>query len=706
MSRLQFRASVEDPRPVAAWLMVGVAIATLAMTGKLGIWAIAASGTALVFSLLRRETPRPWQKSTWFLNPAVAAIALVSMSLAWRGEAATVALAHFAALTQGLQLLDARPRKSEFLLVALALFQVVLAANLTDSVLFPPMLIAFLAATTWTLLVHTLRCEAIEASDTTHRDAGITRGLARTTFWASGISILLALLIFTLLPRFRSSILQGVDPDQSAVAGFTDEVRLGTIGKIRKDNTIALRVETLEGPEPGASHGYWRGLAFDHFDGARWSVTPPLRSAPGGSPSFGVDLGRRPARQPLVQRIVREPVKGGVLFGLGEARRVGGAVERIEIDVNGSLYSPTDGGQRVRYTIHTEAHQPGDEQLRHDRTRAPRLRPDAYLALPAMRPAVAELARSIAQNLPLDADRVRAIETHLRSQGSYTDSPRAMDPALGASPVEGFLLGELSGHCEYFASGMVVLLRSIGIPARIVNGFAGGQRNELGGFIEVTRADAHAWVEVHYREAGWVRYDPTPPALRTREDLPPSLTSRIAELASTVELWWYQRVVDFDTSDQVAVIRATLLAWRSLRDHTTAVTRVEVKRTDDGAMSIDASVEAILFFGLLGAAGFALASARRSKRPQRRLPQAYGRALALLAKRGLVRGPSTTARQFAREVARRLPDEHARAFDTITTAYLAERFGERPSPPVDRAWQTLRRGLPRRLPKLADHSAP
>ncbi len=706
MSRLQFRASVEDPRPVAAWLMVSVAIATLSLTGALALWAVAASATAVLFSFVRRESPRPWQRSSWFLNPAVMSIALISMSLAWRGEAATVALAHFAALTQGLQLLDARPRKSEFLLVTLALFQVVLAANLTDSVFFPPMLIAFLAATTWTLLVHTLRSEAIEAGDTSRPDPNLTRGLARTTVFASGISILLALVIFTMLPRFRSSIVQGNGPDQRAVAGFTDEVQLGTIGKIRKDNTVALRIETLEGEEPRAGQGYWRGLAFDHFDGERWSVTPQMRSAPGGSPTFGIDLGRRVAKRPLVQRVVREPVTGGVLFGNGQARAVRGAVKRIEIDVNGSLYSPADQSKRVRYTIRTDVHQPADDELRRDATIPPRLRPDAYLALPEIQPAVRELARSITDGVTSDADRVRAIETHLRSRGSYTDSPRAMDPALGASPVEGFLLGELSGHCEYFASGMVVLLRSIDIPARLVNGFAGGQRNELGDFIEVTRADAHAWVEVHYQDAGWVRYDPTPPDLRTREDLPPNLASRIAELASTVELWWYQRVVDFDTSDQVAVIRSTWLAWRALRDNTSEVTKVAVKRDENGAMKIDASVEAIVCLGLLVALGYVVLNARRPKKQRSEVPRTYGRALSLLARRGLRRGRAVTARDFAREVAKRLPHENARAFEAITDAYLAERFGQRSPRPLRSECRSLRRGLPRRLPRSADQSAP
>ncbi len=706
MSRLQFRASVEDPRPVAAWVMVSVAIGTLSITGQLALWAIAAGATAVLFSLLHRESPRPWQKSPWFLNPAVMSIAFVSAVLAWQGVAVTIALAHFAVLTQGLQLLDARPRKSEFLLVALALFQVVLAANLTDSVLFPPMLIAFLAATTWTLLVHTLRSEAIEAGDSTRPDPAITRGLTRTTVWASGVSILLALVIFTMLPRFRSSIVQGAGPGHRSVAGFTDEVRLGTIGKIRMDSSVVLRIETLEGNAPLPSQGYWRGLSFDHFDGERWSVTPAMRSAPGGSPTFGIDLGRTRASQPLEQRIVREPVTGGVLFGSGEARAVRGAIKRVEIDVNGSLYSPVDQGKRVRYTIRTEARQPTDDALRIDTTIAPRRREDAYLALPAMGEAITDLANSITRDIQSDADRARAIETHLRSKGQYTDSPRAMDPALGASPVEGFLLGELSGHCEYFASGMVVLLRSIGIPARLVNGFAGGQRNEVGDFIEVTRADAHAWVEVHYADAGWVRYDPTPPDLRTREELPPSLASRFAELASTVELWWYQRVVDFDTSDQVAVIRSTWLAWRALRDTTSEVTAVEVKRDENGALTIDASIEAIVFAGLVVTLVYVVLNVRRPKRTRADVPRVYGRALALLARRGLSRGCSTTARDFAREVAGRLPNENARAFEAITDAYLAERFGRRPAPPLRAEWKAMRRGLPRRFAKAEAQSAP
>ncbi|MCH7598292.1 MAG: DUF3488 domain-containing protein [Myxococcales bacterium] len=699
MSRMQFRASVEDPRPAAAWLMVTMAVATLAITGQLATWALAACFTAVFYSLVYRLAPRPWQQSAGVLNTVLLVVCALSVVVSWRGGPVAIALAHFAVLTQGLQLLDARPRKSEFLLVALALFQVILAANLTDSVLFPPLLILFLAATTWTLMVHTLRSEAIEAGDHGRTQRVMTAGLARTTIIGSALSIVLALVIFTLLPRFRSSMIEHGGQNGHAVSGFTNEVRLGTIGKIRKDSAVVLRVETLEGTAPIARVGYWRGLAFDHFDGERWSVTPAMRSAPGGSPTFGIDLARTPAREALVQRIVREPVTGGVLFGSGEARFVSGTIVRIEVDVNGSLYSPTDQSRRIRYTIRTEAYHPTDFELRDDRIVRPRRRPDAFLNLPPMVSAIQELAQRITADRDTDADRMRALETYLRSEGSYTNTPRAMDPTLGNSPVEGFLLGELSGHCEYFASAMVVLARSAGFSSRLVNGFAGGQLNEMGDFVELTRADAHAWVEVHYENAGWVRYDPTPPNLRTREDIPASLASQIADIASTLELWWYQRVVDFDTSDQVQMVRSTWLAWRSIRDASSTSSPFEFKRNQSGNLELNVSIEMILLVALLGALLFALSRARKSRTAQRsEIPSSYANALALLRRRGLPRAPSTTARDYAKQVELRVPLPASAAFREITEAYLAERFGEiREAGDDTLALLALRRELPRRL---------
>jgi transglutaminase-like putative cysteine protease len=152
-------------------------------------------------------------------------------------------------------------------------------------------------------------------------------------------------------------------------------------------------------------------------------------------------------------------------------------------------------------------------------------------------PEVEALARGIVADLATDAERVRALERYLRRNGRYTDDP----PAHGSgetSPVESFLLARTEGHCEYFASGMVVLARSLGIPARLVNGFAGGETNGILGFTELRQSDAHTWVEVHYQKAGWVRYDPTPPDLRLAGANALSASDRFAALQSALEFWW------------------------------------------------------------------------------------------------------------------------------------------------------------------------
>jgi hypothetical protein len=82
-----------------------------------------------------------------------------------------------------------------------------------------------------------------------------------------------------------------------------------------------MRIETLDGAPPAAPERYWRGLAFDRFDGTSWSITPPGRTPVPGSPEGGVAFGPRPNVVNLLQRIVREPVEAGVLFAAGDPRQ-------------------------------------------------------------------------------------------------------------------------------------------------------------------------------------------------------------------------------------------------------------------------------------------------------------------------------------------------------------------------------------------------
>jgi hypothetical protein len=494
---------------------------------------------------------------------------------------------------------------------------------------------------------------------------------------ASVASILVAMVLFVFLPRMRTNMFQSGFGAQNAVAGFSDQVELGTIGRIRADRSVVLRVTTLEGDAPDVDEAYWRGLAFDSFDGRRWEITPASRVARPGSVKFGVPIGAGPQSADLVQTIVREPVAGGVIFGSGSARHVSGALLALQSDVNDGLYDTLQANQRIRYTIETETQDHDEHDLRQDHASLPKSRGTRYLQLPRLAPDVGQLAASIVEGLDTSAERARAIERHLRQHGRYTDTPPPLGREGETSPIEDFLLGDLAGHCEYFASGMVVLARSVGLPARLVNGFAGGRENPLGGFVELTRSEAHAWVEVHYRDAGWVRYDPTPPDLRMRAAAGFSLLEHIAALGSTLELWWFQRVVDFDSSDQIRALKSAFSAWKSFRSDDDGL-------TDDGGAGSRWHVEdwlrsKSLVGGVIGLALLATLMARRRRVSRTPIPENYENALRLLGKRGLRRAPEQTARAFSADVRAATSRAAARAFDALTEAYLAERFGASPA---------------------------
>jgi transglutaminase-like putative cysteine protease len=694
MSRGDFRVTVEEPRPAAAWAMVTFAAATLWITQQLDFWAIAAQAAALLYSLLRRTDPQPWQRSPVVLNLGMLAIVAGTIVVALRGDPSTIALAHFSATTQGLQLLDSRPRRTEFLLVTLALFQVVLAANLTDSVFFTPLLVAFLFATVWTLIVHTLRGEAIEAGVARETPSALTPALFRTSMLACVAALAIAMVLFVTLPRLRSSVVKGSAIGGSvATAGFSDRVEFGELGRIRQDATVVLRVQTLSGEPPRADEAYWRGLAFDRFDGDAWSIDPPERRFVPGSAEGGISFSDAPDRFDLEQRIVREPVAAGVLFRVGEPRAVQGTIRVLERDSSGGLYAAGQAEERVRYTLRSARRHWGDPALRRDQAAVPPRHAQRYLQTPALDPAFVTRALEITDGHTTDADRVRAIERHLLTQGRYTDVPPTRDPDAPLSPVEAFVLGEVAGHCEYFASAMVLLLRANDIPARLVNGFAGGRANPIGGFVELTRSDAHAWVEVHYARAGWVRYDPTPADLRAGQAEDVSVAARFRQAASALELWWFQRVVGFDRADQIGALKSAWVAWKGRAPHKNRI--AGWKRGERGGGLQGSLREVVLILASCGAAAIALGALFRRRRRASELPREYARALHLLRRRGLRREPSATARAFVGEVRRRLPAA-APPLAQLTEAYLAHRFGETPFAAPPNALPSLREALRKR----------
>ena len=131
-----------------------------------------------------------------------------------------------------------------------------------------------------------------------------------------------------------------------------------------------------------------------------------------------------------------------------------------------------------------------------------------YLQVPTTLPArVGDLARQVAQGAPSEYDAVMAVQTWIQGHTRYNLDVAADPP--GVDSVDRFLFVTREGFCEQIASSMAVMLRTLGIPTRLVTGYGPGDRNPLTGYFEVRDSDAHAWLEVYYPQIGWVPYDPT-----------------------------------------------------------------------------------------------------------------------------------------------------------------------------------------------------
>ena len=175
---------------------------------------------------------------------------------------------------------------------------------------------------------------------------------------------------------------------------------------------------------------------------------------------------------------------------------------------------------------------------------------ELYLQLPTLDGRIAELARTFAAGATGDLARARSIERHLRSDYGYT---LELPDREMADPLANFLFARRKGHCEYFASSMAVMLRSLGIPARLATGFQSGVYNPVSDLWLIRASDAHSWVEAWIPGYGWKTFDPTP-ADPNAGGL--GLLTRLALYLDASETFWQEWVVTYD------LVRQGTLAYR------------------------------------------------------------------------------------------------------------------------------------------------
>ena len=296
-------------------------------------------------------------------------------------------------------------------------------------------------------------------------------------------------------------------PSRLRGASFSEAFRLG-----QSPNLSDRVVMTVDAP----SGHFWRAFTYDFYTGSGWRGTETERVDKVTPPS----LGRERFDATFEMRVPQQ----GLLFAPNEPARVSIPAQfqtGPDRTYSTALRAVRSGQASERYTVTAFVSTADKAFLRRAPTVYPEYIRQKYLQLPSTLPQrVRDLAHRIAAGTTNDPyDLAETIESYLRV--TYRYAPQVKAPPPGRDPVDYFLFDLKEDFCEYFASSMVVLLREMGVPARVVEGYTAGTLNPNTGKFDVKELDAHAWVEAYFPTYGWIEFEPTPsqaPFLRLDSD--------------------------------------------------------------------------------------------------------------------------------------------------------------------------------------------
>ncbi len=473
----------------------------------------------------------------------------------------------------------------------------------------------------------------------------------------------LIVLFFILFPRFNTGLRFDFRAVGSLGTGFSDHLSPGSVAALATSSDIAFRAEFPDNASTPPGSMYWRGAVMWHCDGMEWH-------APYVPVSISHSTPQSPKGNKIRQRITLAPHGARWMFALDRPFEVPPGA----ILVRGSyLWSVQTIRKARRYEVVSAVGVAAKQLTPGERREA--------LEVPAW---ISSSVRELAQSWSSQDSSPRAIVSSalqfFGTQGfTYSLSPGE----YGRNGLEQFLFHRRVGFCEHYAASFATLMRLAGIPARVVVGYLGGEYNELGHFVLVRQADAHAWCEVWIPESGWIRVDPTTAVAPGRASL--DLTSflergvdsgqiqarrtglvlRLARspLLTNVRLaWetlsyeWDTRVLAYDADVQDVMLNSVGLANRG-----PFVLIVEIL--------LAAIALLIIYFGWMRL---------RTRSREDRVKVLYDRFCRKAGRLGVQRNPWEGPSDFSKRAALSLPDESDRILEIFNT-YIALRYAPEPA---------------------------
>ncbi len=469
------------------FLLTIIAWVVLPQVGNLPLWCSLLTGAVLLWRGWLAFAAKPLPGRWWLLGLLVLTLAATWAShrtLLGRDAGVTLTVVLLA-----LKTLELRARRDAFVVFFLGFFTMLTNFFFSQSLLTAAaMLVALLG-----LLTALVNAHMPVGKPPLKEAARIAGGMALL-----GAPIMAVL--FVLFPRMAP--LWGLPGDgMTGRSGLSATMRVGNVAQLALDDSIAMRIKFDGDREPPREQLYFRGPVLSSFDGREW-----LPHTTAFSRRAQPEAQLKPLGAPLRYEVTLEPTQRNWVFVMEAAARPpalpAGYDVRMTPDLQWLASRPLTDLVRYRAESYPDfRHGPTTQTaaLQDDLALPPGFNPRT-LAMAAEMRRDPTLAAADGQQLAL------AALNKLRTGGyGYT-----LEPGLyGLHGADEFWFDKKEGFCEHIAQAFVVLMRGLGVPARIVTGYQGGERNTLDGYWVVRQSDAHAWAEIWVKDRGWLRVDPT-----------------------------------------------------------------------------------------------------------------------------------------------------------------------------------------------------
>ena len=533
----------------ALWLQLAcLALLWLQLLLQGQLQTVVAIGLPLL--LLLRLRPRPLPRSVLLgLTAGLVLLWATGASLADRSGLLQGAC-NLLWLLSGLKLLEARSHNEHQRLTVLLLLSVGLAGVTAQS----------LAASLGQGICALLTLTALLSLEAGPERLG---RLLRRSGLLMGLALPVLVTAFVLLPRLEP--LWSLQVGGQGRTGLSQRLAPGALARLVQDDSLAARVSFANGSPPLPAQRYWRVLVHQRFDGSSWSAQPSIAAS--------LLLGNRkpPGVSPIVQRWLVEPsgLRQRPWDGQGQPR----PNAPLRPEANGTLTAAKPLIEREMYVLQRGPEVPLWQQIPPSA---------ADLEVPTgVNPQLQNLGQQWGRQAPTAEDRLQlAREWYLQQGFRYTLEPGSLDTT---NPLDGFLFKSRAGFCEHFAASFAALMRSAGVPARVIVGYQGGSwQQPLGGtpYLELRNSDAHAWSEIWLPGRGWVGVDPTAWVVpeRVRRPLADSLSPADQQRLSRPTAAWFEAaaaqwrgldyrwqllVMDFDRQRQLDLLGDS--RWQGLK---------------------------------------------------------------------------------------------------------------------------------------------